>query len=167
MKKESQHTTPGFSVPDGYFESLEERLATRVSEEHFPCDAGFVTPEGYFEALEERVYTNAFPKKRTSVVRLHFQQNWTRYAAVAAVLIGVLAFWSINNSSVTAVDSIEFSSIAQYLEEGYVSWDTEDITALTNTETWEDVEWDASHVSEEHIESYLLDHIEPNTLINE
>ncbi|MAT89287.1 MAG: hypothetical protein CMC35_01235 [Flavobacteriaceae bacterium] len=167
MKEQFKHRKSGFSVPDMYFDTLEERLQGVASEEVFSKEKGFKTPEGYFNTLEERIIARSIPSEKDTPVRVLNRSSWWRYAAAAAVVAFIVAIWTQNNTSETSVDTIEFTSIENYLEEGYISWDTEDITSMATSDSWDDIEWDASHVSEEQIETYLLDHIEPNTLIIE
>jgi hypothetical protein len=49
VKKEKK--IPNFNVPEGYFETFEERLFCKIAEDSFPKTAGFNVPENYFETL--------------------------------------------------------------------------------------------------------------------
>jgi hypothetical protein len=107
------HTFP-LVVPEGYFESLPDKILQRIREMETPAEeleslspllAGmekktpFAVPEGYFESLASRVSIDiaatdqiepAKPAAPARVVSIGSFRNWTRYAA-AAVVTAVIA----------------------------------------------------------------------------
>ncbi len=45
----------GFSVPDRYFDSIEDRVMSELNAQNFPSESGFSVPPNYFDTLENKV----------------------------------------------------------------------------------------------------------------
>lgn len=129
MKKNSlpYNNDQNFKVPQGYFESLEDRImdsvATDEIEQNLPGH-GFLMPKGYSESFEHRLFermsqenlaqTNAQPKIR----RLDLRKGFKYAAAVAAavLLVGTL----LNSNQPTAnqgLEHIDLLTLEGYLQE--------------------------------------------------
>ena len=84
-----------FKIPDGYFESLEEKLCN--SEDAVSKLNPFSTPEGYLENLENSIHKKIGISQKSAKNRL--RNSTLRYTLVAAVIV----FIETLNSSVDAV----------------------------------------------------------------
>lgn len=85
-----------FNVPEGYFDTLADKIRTRVFLEELKeknLDNGFTVPANYFENLESKLSKIHHkpllvnPKKSAKIISLSF----IKYAAAASVLL-ILAF---------------------------------------------------------------------------
>lgn len=68
MDIETNKIKSPFTVPEGYFSELEERILSEVSVRTLTEEPPFQAPEGYFESFEERILgaikTEEFPKEQ-------------------------------------------------------------------------------------------------------
>jgi hypothetical protein len=156
----------GFKVPDSYFSDLEDRLVTKLEEEALPESSGFKVPDGYFDELEERLATQLFPKQRNpKIINLI---NRKRIYYVAGVAASVMLLVSIfNNPGSGSLDSINLTAIEMYIEEGSADIDPYDVATLLTDEEFDNLLLESSLVSEESLESYLLENLDDTTLLTE
>ena len=60
-----------FSVPENYFNSLEDSVLSKVIEEQLPGELTYNVPDDYFENFEETLFSNSeFSKKEVRVIHL-------------------------------------------------------------------------------------------------
>ncbi|MBK9511458.1 MAG: hypothetical protein IPO04_19410 [Cytophagaceae bacterium] len=68
MDIETNKIKSPFTVPEGYFSELEDRILSEVRVRTLTEDQPFQAPEGYFESFEERILgaikTEEFPKEQ-------------------------------------------------------------------------------------------------------
>lgn len=129
MKKNSlpYNNNQDFKVPQGYFESLEDRVmdavATDEIEQSLP-EHGFVMSSGYSESFEDRLFnrmkqenlldTEIRPKTR----RLHIRESLKYVAAVAAVVLVVGTLFNSNEPTASDnLESIDLLTLQGYLQE--------------------------------------------------
>lgn len=116
-----------FKVPDGYFESLEDRIMDSVTtdeiEQSLP-QHGFVMSKEYSDSFEDRLFnrmrlenllqTNTPPKVR----RLNFKQSFKYAAAVAAAVLVVGSLLNSNQPTVNdSIENIDLLTLEGYLQE--------------------------------------------------
>lgn len=104
MKKDKN---PGqFRVPPEYFESFEERLELRILEESLPKSSGFTVPDGYFERLSQKLVRPAVEKPAGRVVSLR-RAIWWAAAVIAALVALIGFPWETNQPySLFDIDSV-------------------------------------------------------------
>jgi hypothetical protein len=170
--KENKNTT-GFKTPENYFESFEERLFSKISEESFPKSAGHIVPGGYFESMEERVLKTVINsasapgrEKTTKVIPL-FPKKYFGYAAAiaACLLIGFTVFNTKTDNS--SLDSLQLAAIDNYIEDGNLNLDLYDLTSYIDDEDITDLNFNDHQFSESTLEDYILENVDEETLINE
>ena len=84
MKKDNN--IPNFKVPEDYFETFEEQLFSKISEEKFPKTNGFAVPHNYFESVEERVLNAVNSSEKATKVH-YFRKN------ILVMLLRLLLVW--------------------------------------------------------------------------
>ena len=148
--KETDGNKKGFKVPEDYFESLDERLLTRLKGN---SKKGFHVPEGYFEDFEVKppVETGSeadpqrvFKLKRPDVKKL----MWMTAAASILLFFGVK--YSITNQSVMGWEDLEQAELSYWIES-----DLSELNEYDIAEAYPDVELNAPTISNEELNAYL------------
>lgn len=157
----------GFKTPENYFESFEERLYSKLSEENFPKSAGFKTPDGYFDNLEEQILKTVIASEKPAKVIQLFPKKYFGYAAAiaASLIIGFTVFNT--NSDNSSLDSLQLAAIDTYIEDGNLNLDIYDLTTFINDEDITDLKLEDHQFSETTLENYILENVDEETLINE
>lgn len=129
MKKNSlpYNQGQGFKVPEGYFESLEERVMDAVTtnkiEQRLP-EQGMSMPEGYLESFEDTLLNRmesegiVAEEVDVKVKRLPVWENLKYAAAVAAVLLVIGTLVNSNQpTSNEGLETIDLLTLEGYLQE--------------------------------------------------
>ncbi len=124
-KIEGKH---GFTVPDGYFESLPDLLVERLRDE-----------------------LDIMPKK-TKVVSLWSHTGLLRWAAVVALLVVIGGFYLLQKTSPASIAFANNETIVEYLLSDEVTLDEDDLAILPISDV--DIELD---IPEESIDALLED----------
>ncbi|MFS4415266.1 hypothetical protein [Maribacter sp. 2307ULW6-5] len=113
MKKKPHNP---FSVPENYFERLEEPLVQRAlsQDKKHPKAAGFTVPEGYFDHLEATLAKKTAQHKKVIPLKRYRKWYWAAAVAVLTVL-----FFSLPPKSTPAPNfqGLALADMAFYLEE--------------------------------------------------
>ena len=164
--KDSKHTS-GFGTPKGYFEEFEDRLFSKISEDQIPNESGFKVPEGYFDLLENKVLAQIDDLNRSRKVIPLFTRKTLVYAASIAAC-AVLVFSLINTENpIYSIDDIEISTIENYIDQGLLGFDSNDLTALLMDEDITGLLSENDLLNDELLEDYLLKNIDDTTLLTE
>ncbi len=126
----------GFSVPEGYFGQLQERLEIMGDEtlvegqlDSFNSkgvEGGFNIPTDYFEALEGKVMNRVLEvNKEAKVMPLISYKNYWIASIAAAFLIAAFIFlWKDQKATLVAEsNSLEIEQVADHLEVGDLNED--------------------------------------------
>lgn len=117
---------------------------------------GFKAPEGYFDTLTEKVMQQ-IPAKETKIIPLYKRTFiWTSAAAALFVIaLGLSLLWNNGKSDIQSYDSVNNTSIENYL--AYQEDITpEDIIQGLSQQDIKELEASIA-ISNEAIESYLSD----------
>jgi len=151
-KTQKEH---GFSVPENYFESVEDVLFSKIVEQQLPKNDGFVVSEGYFDTLETTLFSNIeFPKKESKVISL--RKRMIRYIPTAAAA-SVLLFFGLNYIEITnrtSFNDINFSDIENWLDEDYLDLNTTN-TIFVDSDFTENNLFEEVVLSDEDLLEYL------------
>lgn len=168
-----------FNVPNGYFDSLEETVFSKLSEEKFPDKKGFITPENYFDQIEDTVLEkleaqkfskttgfevpdNYFDTVESAVVKkipgkepkvINFRRKLlTRILPLAsAAAIALFFILNYNRTKSADLDKIATSEIENWIENDLIAVDAYEIA-----EVYQDVELENQGLyTEEEIYDYL------------
>ncbi|NQX84425.1 MAG: hypothetical protein HRT67_00625 [Flavobacteriaceae bacterium] len=164
MSKDLKHIkTSGFKVPEDYFEALEDHiianssLDTRISEAK---TLGFRVPKDYFETLEDSIFSKLETCEETKVLPLFKKRNILSFSSIAAAFLIMLAFF-VNS---------DYEEFDYFLAENYIidkDVDVYELAALLTDEELNNIQTTVrnSTYTEDDMESYLLDHINLEDLI--
>lgn len=154
----------GLKVPEGYFESFDERLAVKLAEETLPKESGFKVPDGYFGNLEESVLQQVEKQTTVKVVPLYKRKSVIYITSIAACLALVLTLFTSTGTEETI---LEVADIEAYFDEGNIDYNSTDIAQLLSDADLESVTLENSDISIESLEDYLLENIDDTTLLIE
>lgn len=116
MKSDKENKNQQFNVPQGYFESFDERLMTELKfQQLFPNKSdGFTVPQDYFEQVESTIIDQNKPQGK--LIHYNFKTVIGTAAAIAAVLLMLL--YVINPiDKEMEFDSLSITSLESYFED--------------------------------------------------
>lgn len=171
MKLENEHIKQQtYGVPEGYFESFQDALEARMSEERLKekvTDSGFKAPEGYFDAFKVLEVT-APAEQSAKVIPLWNRKSWMGVAAAAACLLLVFSIFNRpteEDQTNLAFEDLSIESIESYLDSGALELTDQDLTALLSDSDIELSEASSEdQISNEVLENYLLENLDTNDL---
>ena len=150
----------GFSVPENYFDSVEDIFSTKLKEETLPKHDGFKTPENYFDTLEDIILDKVAPLKVTKVIPLRRRFIKMMPVAAAAIITLLIVF-----NRPADIEDPTPDEIANWFENDIYRISSDDISIA-----FEDVELDDDVVDTsidiDDIETYL-ENIDTSSLLNE
>lgn len=145
----------GFTVPEGYFDTLEDQLLSPQSATNLAPpskQAVFSVPEGYFECLEKEVLKKAGIQPRPVLTHRNPGKMWWAMAAAAAVLISFLInVETLDNNDFTALTSDE---IEAWFSEEQTEIETDYLASLFDEDSLDNHRV-LSDVSDEEVIDYL------------
>lgn len=145
----------GFSIPKGYFDSVEDTFSSKLFEETLPEDTGLQVPSNYFDTVENNILSKVEFPKRGKVVSL--RKNLTRIIpAAAAACIGLFLTLNVIFGE-TIVTEPTSDEIAAWFDENISSISNDDLTAI----------FDADDLVDSSILENIVDSEEIDTYINE
>ncbi|GAA4281118.1 hypothetical protein [Gaetbulibacter aestuarii] len=165
MKKDKLHNIrkTGFKTPEDYFENFEDDLLSTVKIKAKNPTSGFNVPDTYFETFEERIMQKVSDQKDTKVIPL-FRKKHLFYAAGIAASILLLFNLSIFDHQ-TNWDDIDTETAENYvINENLGSYE---IASLLDLEDIDETNFIDLNIKDEHIETYLENNAEIETLLSE
>lgn len=167
------HKSKNFKVPEGYFETLEERIMGAVTsneeQTYLPKkeEAGFKVPENYFQNFDARLLDRIEKEKKPpKVINLLNKEAFYYYAGAAAVIIALITTVFTNPAQPVGFEDLDMLTLERYLHETFESSHS-DIQYLSEEEAYlapsgeADVDFDAVY-------EYLNENMEePSLLFNE
>lgn len=162
MKK--NHKTQ-FNTPEGYFESFNERLMSRLKEEEedintdfLPKTDGFKVPKNYFEQLESKVLEETTQKK-IKVIPLFSKQTYIAAASIAAIFVlGILLFNPSNNE--ISFDDLASTEIDAYFESNELGFTSYELAEYVKVEDLTFSNMTDDEIEEETLLEYLDENLE-------
>ncbi len=166
MKNKDLHNdkTSGFKTPDNYFETFDERLFDRLSDERKIegiTEPGFSIPDHYFDTVEAEILGKLEPPKKTPIFTLNTRRTFYYVTGIAASLILMFAVFIKGNTN----DEISADMVESYLE-------TRDLDSYELAELLSEAELleeDFSVIetsyNEDLLELYLLDNADIESII--
>lgn len=158
MKENKLHTIKktGFSLPDNYFDGLEDKILSQSKIDDIK-EPGFKTPNNYFESLEDSILSKVVSEKETTkVISIFTKRNLMYVSSIAAAILLLFNLSVFENKP--NFDSLDSETVENYII-------NEDITSLeiasllTSQELIED-NFINYNLSEEHVENYILDNVD-------
>jgi hypothetical protein len=156
LKKRTQNED-GFSVPENYFDGVEDNVLSKMTDKDFPKDIAFITPDTYFNTFDEKLFAKIdFPKKEAKVISLKSRILKLIPAAAAA---SILLFIGLNYSSTN--EEISFETISsEELELWFIDSNSEegsrDLLEFVDADfTENDIIEDDTSINDDDILEYL------------
>ncbi|MBC2845858.1 hypothetical protein [Winogradskyella flava] len=165
MKKDKLHNikSTGYKTPDNYFEVVEDKIFTRLSEKESVGgiqDEGFRVPDDYFDTIEDKVFSK-LNDKYTPVVQLRSRKTLYYIAGLAASIMLLLAIFINKNTS----EDISVEMVETYLENRNLdSYELAELLSDANL-LEEDFTIITTPYEEENLEDYLLDNADIETYL--
>ncbi|MBK9932594.1 MAG: hypothetical protein IPP05_00255 [Cytophagaceae bacterium] len=106
MDIETNKIKSPFTVPEGYFSELEDRILSEVRVRTLTEDQPFQAPEGYFESFEERILgaikTEEFPKEQP------FKASEDYFSELENQILGRIALENISKKEAFQLPSDDY-----------------------------------------------------------
>ncbi len=154
-----------FKTPEGYFDSFNERLMARLSEEEdivsdiIPKTDGFGVPAGYFETVHDAV-SSRLQRKGTRVIALRSYRAIYYAAAAVAALLVLVAVWNRNTTSQLGFEDLAGTDITTYLENNDLGLSSYEIAEVVDLEEVSLSDIMDTQLEEEVILDYLNENVE-------
>jgi hypothetical protein len=144
----------GYKIPENYFDQIENTVLSELAKKTIPSQK---IPEGYFDTIEDNVFERLALENKPKVISL--KKYWIP-ATVAATL---LVFVSIYNPF-TNRQNLEIAEIEQWIEEGNLDLNSYEIAELY-TDELENINIKNS-INTHDLEEYLNDEISEESFYN-
>lgn len=147
----------GFKIPNNYFQSFDDKLFNKLSEETSVSnikETGFKVPKNYFDTLEHKII-DEIKTKNLPIVKLYRRKTFYYIAGIAAALA---LFFSLIFNKTNSVEEFSVEIVETYLEKQNLdSYELAQLLSDTNI-LEEDFTIIETNFNEDNLESYLLDH---------
>ena len=138
MKKDKKNS---FNTPEGYFESFNERLMSRIHRETdgemdsiIPKTDGFGVPEGYFDAVVPKILSRTTEEKGKVIQLKSYRKVYYGAAAVAAIFLLIFGFnWKSEPSPVT-FDDLANTEIDAYFDNNRIGLSSYELAEMVSFE---------------------------------
>lgn len=145
----------GFKTPDAYFEYFDEMLLNQLKLDAHLKDktaSGFKAPKSYFESFDATVLKQ-LQKEEPKVITLPL---WKKVASVSGIAASLAILLTVFNTTENVTfESLETASIENYIYEENMN--TYDIASFLNDDDLVIENFVTTPITDESIESYLLD----------
>lgn len=169
MKNDTLHTikSTGFKTPDTYFETLEDAIYSKMTEEILSSkidSSGFKVPEDYFETFKSKVLNSIDQEDSTIVISLF---SWKKVAFVSGIAASILLAFNLifKNSNTLTFDTLETASIENYLIDEDLN--AYDIAPYLSVSDLDKTNFIKNSINASDIEDYLLQNSDVEQLITD
>ncbi len=156
----------GFELPEGYFDSFDDRLEQKLFLEKLPKSTGFDTPEGYLSNFEVSIPSEPKKPKVISLV-----MPFVKYGVAASLVIGLIStafLMEWNNSSYEHMyDNLSSQEVDSWLESYDGEIKSSDFIAVYEDEIIESENLPNTNLNISSIENYLNESSETELVIDE
>ncbi|MGB0879042.1 MAG: hypothetical protein ACPGTO_00570 [Polaribacter sp.] len=145
----------GFSVPQNYFENLEDAVLVKLAEDHFVKTKGFEVPDSYFDTLEDTILAKVSTSKKEIKI-ISFKKQILKLIPIA-VAASVILFISLNsfifNKNEDPFEKLDDNDIE--------NWISNNIDLINDTDiAYADINFDETEmipnsISNDDLENYL------------
>lgn len=161
----------GFRAPEGYFDTLEDRIMQAVSRsQRIPEQDGFEIPSGYMDRAEDRIMSavtkrdesgaGPVPRKKSPVYTLRDIAYAISAVAAAVVILATVFqvdFSSPERNNIYSLTSVPPEEIEFYIENNMLPLYTEDITEMFDTTDLSTISF--STIEDEELITYLEENL--------
>ena len=169
MKDTNLHNikSTGFKTPDNYFESMDDAIFSRLSEDAISAkvnSSGFKVSENYFESFDAKVLTSINNENKSKVIPLFNWKKVTYISGIAASIILAINLFFTNSNNFT-LDDIDTASIESYLMNEDLS--SYDIAPYLGTADLSSEHFVENRLKTSDIEDYLLQNSDVENFITD
>ena len=166
-KKIKNISNSGYNVPEGYFESLEDTIMSKLHTETLKAkveDHGFKMPDTYLSGIEDQVQEKLSPEGG-KVVNLFSRRNLLYISGVAAAVL--IMFSLFYNKDQTTIEDLDYEMVENYILDQDMS--SYEIASLLTEEDFDETSFDimSETLTDETLEDYLLDNINLEDIIEQ
>ena len=147
--KLTQNIKTGFTIPEGYFNSIENVFFSNSIEKCLPKKDGFNTPENYFNKLDNQILTKLRNSKKGKLVKIKMLQLVPIAATIAIFLFIGINFVYTENSELSS------DEITNWFETNINAISNDDITAFFGDANFDDIELLGHIINEDLIKTYI------------
>lgn len=157
-----------FNVPKDYFNSLENDIFLKISEDKLPKTNVFTTPSAYFDGLEEKLLAKVAPVNQKGKL-ISFKERVVKvipFAAAASILlfIGLNTFTINGGNNELSLENLNSTDIEYWMNNTEIL--ESDVAILLNNELLEEQEFSFAELQTESIEEYIIT-TDNTSLLNE
>jgi len=168
MKDKKLHNikSAGFKIPNDYFESLNDKIFSKLSNESqldSIKETSFKVPDDYFESFNATIFEKILGEKEAKVIQLFSKRNLIYVSSIAAAILLLfnLSIFEIK----PAFDNLETETVENYIIDENIS--SYEIAALLSDEHIEENLIIDYSINEDNIEEYLLNNADIEALMIE
>lgn len=164
-KKSNNTKSPGFNLPDGYFESFDQKVLEKLDEKSSlkNLESGFKIPKDYFTTVENTIINKVTEQNNTKVISIFSKKNIIYVTSIAAAVL--LLFNLSIFEKAPSFDNLDVETVENYLLDASIS-SYEIAAVLSDDELNNGISIDFKF-EDESIEAYLLEHADIETLMIE
>lgn len=148
----------GFSVPQNYFEEIEDSFSTYLFEEKNSKKTTFEIPNNYFNTLEDKILDKVLVNKKPIKVISLKQRILKRVpliaAAVVILFIGLNSF-NFGEQALPTFDAITDIEMENWLDANSNNINSEDIVMILSENDLSDIDFAFTEIEEINIERYI------------
>lgn len=143
----------GFSVPNNYFEEIDDNIFNRIVEEKIPNKNSFKVPKDYFLTVEDKILSKVIPerKKQTKVIAL---RRIIEISAIASVLL-LISLYLFNNNITVSFDNITIAEIEDWYNNSYEITNDNEIAILLDESDFINTGISSINIDESVLEDYF------------
>ena len=167
MYTKDKHDDLGFQVPDGYFETMENKLLASLDTNE---QAGFKVPDGYFENLESSLMHSKEIETKVVSLNAHKRIWLAPLLAVAALIVIVLTIHGLYNQNAvetTNLASVENDELMEFLLNEPHLVDTATLSYLYAATDLPVQETLVNDVEDEELIEYLMNNVDDNSFLEQ
>ena len=151
---DSLSNTSGHKIPENYLEQIENTVLSKLEKERTPSEK---VPEGYFDSVEDQVFDRLALEEKPKIISLKKYWIPVVVAASLALLVSIYNPFSTNQN-------IEVSEIEQWIDEGNLELNPYEIAELYNDEL-ENISIENT-LNTDDLEDYLNNQISEESFYN-
>lgn len=167
LRKRTQNEN-GFSVPENYFEGVEDVVLSKMFEQDFPKDIAFSAPDNYFGSFDEEFLAKIdFPKKEVKVISLKSRiLKFIPTTAAACILLFIgLNYFSTNEK--ISFETISSEELELWFNDNNLNENSRDLLEFVDADfTGNDIIEGDTSINDDDILEYL-NTINNNSLLTE
>lgn len=150
---QSNKSKKTFKTPNNYFDAIENSVISKLKAESIHGENDNKVPDNYFDSIEDKVLDKIKTSEKGKVIKTRF----LKYVAPLAIAASLLLIFILNNNSNSVTfDSLTFTEIEDWIDEGSIDIDEFNISALYS-EVELNNEINSTLLSDDEVLNYLYD----------